>query len=112
MAMSSVHSRGMRRSAVQSQARRTRHEAARLWDPKVSGMGKIKRVSTDISPRELREPHALPAPSFAALLRRFRRASGLTQEELAERASISTRTLSDLERELVQRPQRETLRLL
>jgi predicted ATPase/class 3 adenylate cyclase len=37
-------------------------------------------------------------PSFAALLRRYRRAAGLTQEQLAERAGLSARAVSDLER--------------
>jgi transcriptional regulator GlxA family with amidase domain len=35
---------------------------------------------------------------FGDLLRRHRRAADLTQEELAERANISQRTVSDLER--------------
>ena len=38
--------------------------------------------------------------SFAALLRQHRQALGLTQEELAERAGLSGRAISDLEREL------------
>ena len=52
------------------------------------------------------------SPSFAALLRRYRRAAGFTQEELAERASLSARAISALERGARQTPQRETLRLL
>ncbi|MHB8645971.1 MAG: ATP-binding protein [Thermomicrobiales bacterium] len=60
---------------------------------------------------------ALPAqaqapPTFAETLRRLRRAAGLTQEALAERATLSVRAISDLERGVKQRPQRETLRLL
>ena len=34
---------------------------------------------------------------FGNLLRRYRVAAGLTQEELAERAGVSTRGISDLE---------------
>ena len=51
-------------------------------------------------------------PVFGALLRRHRQAVGLTQEELAERARLSTRAVLDLERgaRLVHR--RETVRLL
>jgi predicted ATPase/DNA-binding XRE family transcriptional regulator len=49
---------------------------------------------------------------FAALLKRFRTAAGLTQEELAERAGLSVRGISDLERGLKRRPHRETVRLL
>ncbi len=39
-----------------------------------------------------------PSAKFGDLLRRFRLAAGLTQEELAERAQISPRAISDLER--------------
>src|SRR5688500_5979644 len=53
------------------------------------------------------------APStFAALLRRFRMAAGLTQEELAERASLSVRGISDLERGINSRPRPYTVRQL
>ena len=37
---------------------------------------------------------------LGGLLRRHRDAAGLTQEELAERAGISSRTISDVERGL------------
>jgi len=46
------------------------------------------------------------------LVRRFRRAAGLSQEELAARATLSVRTLSNLERGAIRRPQVETLRLI
>jgi predicted ATPase/DNA-binding XRE family transcriptional regulator len=46
---------------------------------------------------------------FGTLLRRLRRDQGLTQEELAERAGISVRTVSDLERGLSQAPYRGTI---
>jgi transcriptional regulator with XRE-family HTH domain len=36
--------------------------------------------------------------SFGELLRDHRRAAGLTQEELAERAGLSARSISELER--------------
>jgi predicted ATPase/DNA-binding XRE family transcriptional regulator len=49
---------------------------------------------------------------FSSLLRRYRRAAGLTQEELAERADLSRRTISDLERGLKVSPQFATLELL
>src|SRR5579864_1935644 len=52
-----------------------------------------------------------PAP-FGALLRQYRLAAHLTQEELAERANISARAISDLERGLKQAPRRITLQLL
>ncbi len=45
-------------------------------------------------------------------LRRYRVAAGLTQEELAERAGISARAVSDLERGIIQTPRKDTLQLL
>lgn len=51
-------------------------------------------------------------PAFGALLRRHRTAAGLTQEELAERASLSPRAITALERGERSAPRRETIRLL
>ena len=50
--------------------------------------------------------------TFGALLKRYRMAAGLTQEALAERASLSTRAVSDLERGLSRAPRYDTLELL
>jgi len=44
------------------------------------------------------------APVFGSLLRRYRRAAGLTQEALAERALLSVFTISALERGANQAP--------
>ena len=52
------------------------------------------------------------ALSFAGLLRRLRDDAGLTQEELAEAASLSPRSVSDLERGVNQTARHETARLL
>lgn len=52
------------------------------------------------------------SPPFGALLRRYRAAAGLTQAALAERAGLSTRAISDLERGLKLVPRRETVRLI
>lgn len=52
------------------------------------------------------------AASFGTLLRQLRAAAGLTQEELAEAAQVSVRTVSDLEREITPTPRRETVRRL
>lgn len=49
---------------------------------------------------------------FGALLRRFREAAGLSQEQLAERTGLSQRGISDLERGLRITPRPETLRML
>ncbi len=49
--------------------------------------------------------------SFATLLRQLRHAAGLTQDELADRAHVSARTISDLERGL-NGPRKTTVMLL
>jgi predicted ATPase/DNA-binding XRE family transcriptional regulator len=46
--------------------------------------------------------------TFGAILRRHRRRAGLTQEELAARAFVSTRAISDLERGVNARPRLHT----
>jgi predicted ATPase len=48
----------------------------------------------------------------ATLIRRYRRARGLSQEALAERAGVSLGAVSYLERGLTQTPHRDTLRAL
>ena len=53
-----------------------------------------------------------PSLPFGALLRRQRVLAGLTQEALAERAGLSARAISDLERGLSRAPQPATLLLL
>ena len=50
--------------------------------------------------------------SFGALLRHHRLTAQLTQEELAERASVSTRSVSDIERGISQTPQKATVQSL
>ena len=50
--------------------------------------------------------------SFAELLRRLRMDAGLTQEELAAAASLSPRSVSDLERGVHQTARKDTARLL
>ncbi|MDQ5818577.1 MAG: helix-turn-helix domain-containing protein, partial [Actinomycetota bacterium] len=49
---------------------------------------------------------------FGAHLRRLRDAAGLTQEELAERASLTARGISDLERGRRRHPYPHTVRSL
>src|SRR5215212_4656104 len=49
---------------------------------------------------------------FGGLLRRYRVAAGLTQEQLAERAGVSARGVSDLERGAHGLPRKDTLQLL
>src|SRR6188472_4179540 len=50
--------------------------------------------------------------TFGELLRRYRKADGRTQEELAERVNLSLRTISDLERNAKQRPHGDTVQML
>ncbi len=50
--------------------------------------------------------------SFGALLKRYRLAAGLSREALAARASLSARTISDLERGVHGLPRTDTLELL
>jgi transcriptional regulator with XRE-family HTH domain len=55
----------------------------------------------------------MPPPlAFGTLLRRYRLAAGFTQEELAERAGLSARAISELERGTKHRPRRDTVQLL
>ncbi len=49
---------------------------------------------------------------FDVLIRRARQAAGLTQEQLAERAGVSARTISDIERAVFRAPHRMTLELI
>ena len=50
--------------------------------------------------------------SLSLLLKRYRMAAGLSQEALAQRADLSTRAISDLERGLHRSPHTATLDLL
>jgi tetratricopeptide (TPR) repeat protein/transcriptional regulator with XRE-family HTH domain len=50
-----------------------------------------------------------PVTSFAGILRHYRLKAGLTQEELAEDARVSARTISDLERGRAMRPYPQTI---
>jgi predicted ATPase/DNA-binding XRE family transcriptional regulator len=51
----------------------------------------------------------MPSVSFAALLRALRIRQGLSQEELAQRANLSVRGISDLERGVRRAPHRPTV---
>src|SRR4028119_304061 len=50
--------------------------------------------------------------AFGDLLRRHRVLAGMSQEELAERARLSARAISDLERGVKRTPRRDTVQLL
>jgi branched-chain amino acid transport system substrate-binding protein len=55
---------------------------------------------------------SLPPVTFASLLRSYRQAAGLTQEELAERAHLSREAIGTLERGNRLSPRKETINLL
>lgn len=73
-----------------------------------------------VTPATPREGHGAPEAAmkaeqphlFAELLKRHRQAAGLTQEELAERAHVSVRAVSSLERGVNLTPRRDTVELL
>ncbi len=50
--------------------------------------------------------------SFAELLKRYRQAAGLSQKNLASKAGVSVRGVSDLERGARLRPHADTVRML
>lgn len=54
----------------------------------------------------------LPSLTFGELLKRLRKRADLTQEELAQAAGLSQRTISDLERGVARAARKETARLL
>ena len=67
----------------------------------------------DRTPKHNPPPPPSAAPlAFGDLLRRHRIAAGWSQEELAERAAVSARAISNYENGTTLRPQRETVRLL
>lgn len=67
----------------------------------------------DMLPSSKVEDHGVTQPgAFGVLLRQHRATAGLTQEELAERAQVSARVVSDLERGVTLAPQRHTVQQL
>src|SRR3989440_6675662 len=67
-----------------------------------SGRGKVSEDKTSMQEQS----------SFGALLKHYRLAAGLSQEALAARASLSARTISDLERGVHAVPHTDTFELL
>jgi len=72
--------------------------------------GENERPSLAASVRAPAAP--TPQETVAAQLKRYRAAAGLTQEELAERAGVSVRSIGDLERGAGHRPRKDTAALL
>ncbi len=77
------------------------HGAAPAWYP----LGMVERATA-------KEFERGEASSFGALLRNFRTAAGLTQEELAGRAGLSPNAIGALERGQRRRPYPHTVRAL
>jgi tetratricopeptide (TPR) repeat protein/DNA-binding XRE family transcriptional regulator len=69
-------------------------------------------LSVDVPARARGEAVAEPSVAFGHLLRKMRTAARLTQEELAEAAGLSPRSISDLERGISRSAHKETVRLL
>jgi predicted ATPase/DNA-binding XRE family transcriptional regulator len=76
------------------------------------GSGYVGRHGLVSKLRVLACDRLVDSPSFAKLLQQQRRSRGLTQEELADRARLSVRAISDLERGLNKVPRSSTVRLL
>ena len=97
-----------------------RLNCARRWSrflaPRTLGAGlSVLRPGLAARPEGLRGWWAVadrPALDFGGLLRELRVAARLTQEELAEAAGLSPRTVSDLERGVSRRAHKDTARLL
>src|SRR5215213_4439040 len=70
------------------------------------------RLGIDGNRRRPASVTTMTETGFGELLRRYRVAAGLTQEALAERAGVSTRGVSDLERGAHGLPRKDTLQLL
>jgi tetratricopeptide (TPR) repeat protein/transcriptional regulator with XRE-family HTH domain len=58
------------------------------------------------------EGHSPASGTFGALVRRHRLASGLSQEELADRSGLSVRAITDMERGRTTRPHRHSVQAL
>src|SRR5829696_3553637 len=92
---------------------RSLRSAWAVWIVVIRWTAIVRAVHTHLSgARKERVMENAPAASFAALLRRYRVAAGLSQEALAERAGLSARAISDLERGVRRAPYRETVSLL
>src|ERR1051326_7386257 len=92
-------------SRVDSRQQHPTHTTSTRW-PHLTSQG------LQWHPAGRKMPKRVATLSFAELLRQHRLARGLTQAELAERAGLSERAISDLERGLKQAPRPSTLRLL
>ena len=79
------------------------------YDSRRAGIARIGARICEVADRIMEQQ---PAPGFAGLLRRLRGEAKLTQEELAQAAGISTRSVSDLERGINRTARKDTALLL
>src|SRR5438309_8369606 len=98
-------------SPIGSQEKPTQSPAEMLTSSKLHGL--------DVHQKECYHPGKMDQGmttaqdlTFGELVRRHRRDRGLTQEALAEQATLSVRAISDLERGLKYRPRKVTVQLL
>ncbi|MFJ3904460.1 helix-turn-helix domain-containing protein [Streptomyces sp. NPDC090025] len=68
--------------------------------------------ATAPDPAPATDQASAPPGPFARLLRTFRSSAGLTQQQLADFATLSVRAIRDLEHGRAERPRRDTVRLL
>jgi len=76
----------------------------------VLGLGPVEHAALESAVDG--SPGSAPSSPFGHLLREFRRAAQLTQEQLAERVNVSARTIGDLERSARTVPRPDTVELL
>src|ERR1700751_1180147 len=89
------------RSAMRSAMRKVRSmRNDRLFLPGVLPVSPVRFYAVCVAER------------YGDLVRRFRVAAGLTQEELAALSGLDVRTISDIERGRTVRPHRSTVELL
>lgn len=79
---------------------------------RLSGVGVAEPEGTGDRDPDGERGSAGGTPSFGTLLRHHRERVGMTQERLAQQAAISERTVRNLETGRVQRPHRDSVRLL
>jgi DNA-binding XRE family transcriptional regulator len=96
---------------------RTLHDARQLNCPCALVLASVlyelaQLFESTAADAERTEPERTLPSGFGQLLRRHRRRVGLTQEELAERAALSTRTISELECGAAHVPRRDSVLLL
>lgn len=79
-----------------------------------TGLSLRERAASGLRQRPLPTPSESPRQpaSFAELLKRHRGRRGLTQQQLADFATLSVRAIRDLESGRVRRPRRESVALL